>query len=481
MKEEEKYVPFREYVPAGESTFSIEVPLYFADRQFYFSYCTLTPRLFSDQAAKLGLDDQEELNQVFKYKIHYKGDYKEGIPLYPDSVVIANTETNPLNIVQRINTFFETKKPEGMTHLGVFMDWYDVRYDLLENTSWDDFVRTLMSFEYYGEPFNENRHYNKLPESARSVRGANNYLFPIARVRDVMDNIRFRIHIAPNTNLVFSTDSQFLAMGFSPTQIGKRRKYLKLKMENNLVNEFKCIEAEIKPNMVIMRGNQLTLGLEPHSNYFFTFPFVISITREENFKNVNYKTMLAKALQTYAQSSNLNFGFTYDETTKKFSFQFPNNPAFDYFVINIPSELSERLGFEFTTDIKKDARVGKAVRDADSFNVDEVENECRALILDTALVLVSDYYNFTNSTAGMHNAYMTALYPTSTATSMETPMVESCHTPPTMTLSKTLPTAKGFVLPKFQLSRFLDNRSFVNFKWTQGAYISGILRGKENK
>jgi hypothetical protein len=74
-------------------------------------------------------------------------------------------------------------------------------------------------------------------------------------------------------------------MGFTPSQIGKRRKFLKLKMENNLVNEFRCIEAEIKPAMTIMRGNQLTLGLEPHSNYFFTFPFVFSITREENLKN----------------------------------------------------------------------------------------------------------------------------------------------------------------------------------------------------
>ncbi len=117
--------------------------------------------------------------------------------------------------------------------------------------------------------------------------------------------------------------------------------------------------------------------------------------------------------------------------------------------------------------------------DADNFNVDEVANQARALILDTALVLVSDYYNSSNTTAGMHNAYLTALYPNSSATCLEIPMLESCHKPATMTLSKTLPSSEGFVLPKFKLSRFLDNRSFVNFKWTQGAYISGTLRGKE--
>jgi hypothetical protein len=442
MKEEEKYVPFREYVPAGASTFSIEIPLYFADRQFYFSYCTLTPRLFSDQAAKLGLDDKEELDQVFKYKIHYKGDYKEGIPLYPGSVVIANSETDSLNIVKRINTFFETKKPEGLAHLGMFMDWYDVRYDLLENTSWDDFVRNLMSFEYYDEPFNENRHYNKLPESARSVPGANNYLFPKSRVSDVMNHIRFRIHIAHNSNAVFSTDSQFLAMGFIPDQIGKRRKNNKLKMENNSMNEFETITAMVKPSMTIRGGNQLILGLEPHSNYLATSPLTFTITRKDNFKNINYNIKLAQAMQEYAKNCNLNFGFSYDTNTKKFSFVFPSNPAFDYFVIIIPSELAERLGFDFTTNITKEKSTGKVTKDADDFNIDETANEARALCLDTALVLISDYYNSSNKTAGMNNSYLTALYPTTTGTSMETPMVESCHAPTTMRVSSTQATSK---------------------------------------
>ena len=118
-------------------------------------------------------------------------------------------------------------------------------------------------------------------------------------------------------------------------------------------------------------------------------------------------------------------------------------------------------------------------KDADDFNIDETANEARALCLDTALVLISDYYNSSNTTAGMNNSYLTALYPTSTGTSMETPMVESCHAPTTMRLSSTLATSKGFVLPKFKLSRFLDNRNFVDFVWTKGAYVSGILRGKK--
>ena len=477
---EECYVPFREFVPPGHSTFSVPVPNYFSDRAFYFSYCTLTPSIFSDQAAKMDLDPPEELGQEFKYKIYYQGEYKDGLPLFPDTLVIPNTTTDALAIVQQINTFFEIKKPIGFNHLGMFIDWYDIRFDELTNTSWDDYVQEVMSFEYYGVPYNENLHYNKLPESARTVSGSNNYLFPTSRVSDVMDNIRFRIYIAPNTTFVFSTDSHLLAMGFTPVQIGKRGKNNKLRIVNDSITEFDFIMAFMKPNLVLMRGNQLNVGLEIHKNVFVTDPFIFKMTREENFKNLNYKAKLAQAMQLYAKESNINFGFNYDEASKKFSFEFPNNSAFDYFVITIPSELAERLGFGLNRYITKEIRTGKIVKDADDFNVDETTNEARALCFDTALVVVSDFYQTSNMTVGTPHAYMTSLYPTGLGT-MDIPMMESCHAPPTMRLSSTLPTAEGYVLPKFKLSRFLDNRLFVPFVWTKGAYISGALRGKEIK
>ena len=477
----ECYVPFRAYVPAGQSTFAIPIPNYFADREFYFSYCTLTPSVFAEQAAKMDLDPPEELKEKLKYKIYYQGEFKDGIPLYPDTLQISGTETDALAIVEKINTFFESKKPVGLNHLGVFMDWYDVRYEDVPNTSWDAFVQELMAFEYYGVPYNEKLHYNKLPLSARTVPGANNYLFPTSRVPDVMNNIRFRINIAPNTNVVFSTDSQLLAMGFTPVQIGKRRKNNKLKMENNSTSEYDFITAFLKPSLTIMRGNQLFVGLEPHNSYFVSEPFMFTITRQENFKNLNYKVKLAAAMQKYAIESNLNFGFTYDSTAKKFSFEFPNNPSFDYFEIVIPTELSERLGFDLVTNIKKDNRIGKVTKDAGDFDIDETANTARALCLDTNFVVISDYYNSSNTTVGMSTAYLTALFPTSAGTSLETPMMESCHAPATMTISSTLATGDGSVLPKFKLSRFLENNNFVNFVWTKGAFISGTLRGRKTK
>jgi hypothetical protein len=270
-------------------------------------------------------------------------------------------------------------------------------------------------------------------------------------------------------------------MGFTPVQIGNRKKNNKLKMENNSRSEYDFITAYLKPSLTFMKGNQLRVGLEPHNSYFVAEPFTFTITKQENLKNSNYKVKLAEAMQNYATESNLNFGFSYDTTAKKFSFEFPNNPAFDYFVIVIPTELSERLGFDLVTNIKKDNRTGKVTKDAGDFDIDETANEARALCLDTNFVVISDYYNTSNTTVGINTAYLTALFPTSAGTYLETPMMESCHAPPTMTVSSTLATGDGSVLPKFTLSRFLDNNKFVNFVWTKGAYISGTLRGRKTK
>jgi hypothetical protein len=52
-EQEESYVPFREYIPAGQSTFSIEVPLYFADREFFFSYLLSRQEFFPTKRLNL--------------------------------------------------------------------------------------------------------------------------------------------------------------------------------------------------------------------------------------------------------------------------------------------------------------------------------------------------------------------------------------------------------------------------------------------
>ena len=72
--------------------------------------------------------------------------------LYPDSVSIPQNVLIPYTLASTVNYFFETKKLQGTNHLGMFFDWYDIRFDNLENISWDDFVQTIMAEECYDQP-----------------------------------------------------------------------------------------------------------------------------------------------------------------------------------------------------------------------------------------------------------------------------------------------------------------------------------------
>jgi hypothetical protein len=472
----EIYQPFKIYIPAGQSTFSLQIPNYHTDREFFFSYLELTPEIFSEQAAKMNLDTDEELQQIIKYQIYYKIAFDPRRPLFSptDVAIIPISVINTINIMNNLNTFFEFKKPVGLQHLGMFIDWYDEKFDDVENLTWDEFVQNVMAEEYYKKPFDPKLHYNALPVSARTVPGANNYLFPINLSPDVMDSLRFRIHLAPHVNMVCSTNGQLLKMGFLQDQIGPRRANNRFYFSNLEPMEFKTITALLPPNIVIIPQNPLNVFLETNTPMYVTVPFTFSLTKEQSYSNVNYKELNTR-MAMYGNVVNYMFGFNYDETTKKFTFEYPINASLSNIQIVLSTDLAERLGFGLTTDITSENNTGKTVDDV--FDVDTVESKARALIMDTGPVVCS--YNDASSmtTVGITNSYMAALYPTHFGTSMVIPQVESCFKPPTMTLSNILYGSQGLVTAKFKLSRFFDENQLVNLVWTMGAYISGTLRG----
>ena len=472
----EIYQPFKVYIPAGESTFSLNIPNYHSDREFFFSYLELTPEIFSEQAAKMNLDTDEELQQVIKYSIYYKIAFDPRRPLFSpaDILTIPLSTVNTINIMNSVNTFFEFKKPVGLKHLGFFMDWYDEKFDDVENVTWDEFVQNVMAEEYYKKPFDPNLHYNKLPESARSVPGANNYLFPTNLSPDVLDTLRFRINIAPHVNVVCSTNGQLLKMGFIPDQIGPRRTNNRFYLSNGDNMGFLTITALNTPTIVIFPTNALNLFLESNIPMYVTEPFTFSLTKEKSYTNVNYKE-LGTAMGMYANYVNFMLGFGYDETTKKFTFEYPMNASFSKITIALTSDLAERLGFGLTTDITSDANTGKSVEDV--FDVATVESKCRALIMDTGPVICSYHNNSSMTTVGITDSYMAALYPAQFGTTLVIPQLESCFKPPTMMLSKMLYGSQGLVTANFKLSRFFDNNNLVNLMWTMGGFISGTLRG----
>ena len=474
----EVYVPFREFIPAGHSLFTVDVPQAYAKRNFFFSYLVLVPDFYSLQAALMKLDPDEELNVPIPYEIFYKINLPNEQSLYPDAITIPTSITVPATLTTSVNDFFETKKVEGTVHLGIFFDWYDLRFDDVDpNLTWDEYVRTIVAVEYYNRDFDENLHFNKLPVSARSVPGANNYLFPTALSDNLYEHLRWRINIAPMTDGLFSTLDQIKYMGFTEDQFGGKRKYKsKYMLENDSKMQFLSLMAEDSPIKVLGKCNALTVSLKSHALFYNTHPFEFHLTKEDYLKNANVTTTIKEALKDYAPTCNFTTGFHYNSTKKTFTFDFPANSVLNELMIGIPVELSERLGFDFATEIKKYAPTGKPVDD--SFNISEAETKARALAYDTSLVIISHQNSSSNATAGINYSYMAALYPTGFGT-LEISAVEACFKPPTMKLPITLYGKRDTVPATFKVSRFLDNSELTNLIWTNGAYIFGVLRGVE--
>jgi hypothetical protein len=376
-----------------------------------------------------------------------------------------------------INQFFEATKPEGTQHLGLFIDWYDIRFDAVENLTWDQFVREIMAKEYYNTDFDEKLHFNKLPLSARTVPRANNYLFPTTTSESLYENIRWRIHVAPMVDGLFSTPTQLYGMGFTEEQLGGSRRYKrKYVVDNESKNSFKTLVAKNKPVIMFGKNNNLIVSLKSNALAYTTHPIEFSLTKEKSFKNMNYKNTIKKVLQDYASSCNFTTGLNYDETKKMFTFEFSKNPHLRNMSIHLPPELSERLGFNFVSDIKEATGAGKKVED--EIDISQSETKARALAYDTSLVIISHNNSSANTTAGINHSYMAALYPTGFGT-LEIPAIESCYKAPTMNLPITLYGNPSTVPATFKLSRFLDDSKLTNLVWTNGAYIFGVLRGIE--
>ena len=472
---EDVFVPFRADLPAGHSKFTVDVPTSFADREFFFSHIVLVPDFYAQQALGFDLDADEELDQLELYDMYLSVNFKNNPPLYPSSLTIPNLVNTTADCATEINNFFQTHKPLGLLRLGAFMDWTDVWFNPEKHTTWENYIK-FMAPAFYGEAFDPNKHFNALPISARSVPGANNYLYPTVLTSINLHNLRFRLNIAPNTNFVMSTNGQFNSMGFSDEQLGERegRGKGQYVFKNEYKSKFHTIEAENPSKVVLTKDNPLTVQLTVHNLNFYSDMIRISITKRDTMKNGNFLTTIKKALDALAEQCNIQVNFSYSENDKQFTFTFPLNLSMEEMTLVFPTELCERLGFGLLNDITNRNRIGKKVDD--TINVKDLADKARALVMDTSLVVVSDDNTSANTTAGIFEKFMCALFPTGQGT-MEIPQTETCYSPAKIKLPSMYTGSNPTVPTTFRLSRYLDRNVLVNLVWKTGGYVFGILRG----
>ena len=474
----EVYVPFKQRIPLGRSEFTVNVPHIYTDRTFFFSSLVLMPDFYSKEAQAENLEDEEVLNTPIDYEVFFKVIFDSTPPFYPDTYIMPPKEvTTTVLLAEAVNKFFEIHKPAVATRLGVFFDWIDLRFNN-DLSSWDNWVQNIMAFAYYGEDYDPAKFYDALPLSARSITGANNYLIPTNLTAENLLHLRFRIALAPNTSAIFSTGGPLFKMGFTDSQLGKRVKRNKLSIINEENAAFNFVIAKQALTVDLEKTTTFKLNLEMTNTDYVSDSSIVSITKGDSVKNVNYKNVLKEVLDVISYESNLKFDISYSEAEKTFSFTFPLDRAIRLATFVVPKELSERLGFDLVTDITTNNKKGHPV--PEEVDIKNTEAKARALGYDTGVVVVSNANIRSNTTAGINEEFMCSLYPTSTGT-FEIPHLESCFKPATTKLPHYYTSSTGVVQAQFKLSRFLDNDDLVHLDWKNGAYVCGLLRGSKPK
>ena len=466
----EVYVSFKTRIPAGSCKFVVKVPKLNTDRQFFFSSLFLTPDFYSLEAAYEDLDDPDVLNTPIKYSLQLTTIFTNNSSLHPDEFWLPKSYKKHSDLLEKVNTFFEAKKPSICKHLGAFYDWTDLRYE--EGTSWDEFVREMAEV-YYNVPFDESKHFNALPPSARSVPGSNNYLFPTDLNEETVENLRIRLFLAPNINALMSTVGQMKSLGFTRSQLSKKKNN-KVFIANETFPGYTIIEAEDPMHETFTNTHQFKMALQLDSTLFWSEVFMLTITKGDSMKNINYVPLLKTLMEEMTENVNLNIDLGYNEDKKEFKFTFPIHDSIAKCTLIVSKDLAERLGYGLITDISESNKQGERVED--NIDVTKTETRARALGYDTGVIVVTNDGTSSNLMSGFSDQFMCCIYPTSTGT-FEIPLLESCFSPPTMSMPQQFQSASGFVPITFKLSRFLDTDQPVNLDWKNGAFISGLLRG----
>jgi hypothetical protein len=475
----EVYVPFKQRIPLGRSEFTVKVPQIYTDRRFFFSSLVLMPDFYSKEAQAENTEDQEVLDTPIDYEVFYKIIFETTPPFYPDTFTLVPREiTTTVQLVEAINSFFEIHKPAVATRLGMFFDWIDLRFDGNPLSGWDNWVQNVMALAYYGEDYDPAKHYNALPLSARSVIGVNNYLIPTNLTGENLQHLRFRLILAPNTTGAFSTGGPLRDMGFTQTQLGQRGKLNKLRIVNEENATFHFLLANKSFVENLDKTSTFKVDLEITTTDYVSNNSIVSVTKGDSVKNVSYEKALKKVLEVFSYDSNIKIDMSYSEAEKTFSFTFPQDRAIRRATIVVPTDLSERLGFELVNDITNNNKKGQPV--SEDVDVKNTEAKARALGYDTGVVVVSNANIRSNTTAGINEEFMCSLYPTATGT-FEIPHLESCFKPATTQLPHFYTSSTGTVPAHFKLSRFLDNDDLVHLDWKNGAFVSGLLRGSKPK
>ena len=458
-------IPFSIRLEAEESKFSIDVDKKFTNnpnRLFSFSTVTLTPDYYSQQAFKLNLDSDDELNAKVESEFNIEVEYYKNVYLaksYTSSSVAQSIGT----IIANINKFYATHKPEGMLFPPIVFDWCHVNAlsaDVDAVTFYKENAKEL-----YGEDYNEAKHRNALPNDFQNnkfeVKGLNDFKFPTNAA--VMDFIRIRMMIAPHVKVAFSNDELPLALGFSDLQMPHRKKG-QYNVENPFTHFVSTLVCHNKPS-ITPQVYTTKVSLYPNISHVTSDTGILATTkgreRKPELLAQDYSTIISKMAKTMF----LNIKLEYMTDQKQFKFVVPTAPGL-IVSLRVSPYVATLLGYGHVDLITPSTKTPKAQSTEVPFS--DVETLSKVLVYDTGMVVVSLDQQGSQQTHQFTNTVMAIL---------DTDNAGILTTKPGLEFSR-VPVSPFNSNLEFVLYKYSEANQPIPLGWKVGSYIRGLLVGK---
>ena len=483
------FCPFQTRITAGHCTFQVNIPKPFLTgylpstttttthslepkkRQFHFAALSLYPSFYNRDALLLNYDTTEDLALKLKYDVEVRYNVSTSAYANQGELNVPRGETVGLaGWLTNLNQLSVGLKPDGMTRPPFFFDWidlinYEAMSDMLKESGNADEVIASEALDYYNEAFDPTLHANKLPSSCKTVPGSNPYLLPTNNVFvAVEDRLRLRLCVAPQTKVAFSSQKVLEHLGFIGLSRATNRRFV---FSNPLSNGYVFFTADVMPDYKV-RVEATKLSVSPTAESFFHSTQLLLTGPDMRSHEALLKELKALFV-SLTQLTNVDMDVTYDNTSKLFAFQWPNNAGI-HVTLTGNEELFETLGFGLVKSINKTS-TGKEF----SVNTRETSGKTKVLVFDTGQVIVTCSNAASNTTSITSNQYMVSLFPLSSgkmemltdgkaASSVVPPAFETVN--------------NNMVVLECKLWKFNDAGVMVPFNWVCGSVMTGILMGR---
>lgn len=492
---DEKAKPIKCLVRSRESHFDVTLPNYFfvdsqtiTSKRILLTDVRLCPDYYSQMAAEHGLDSAEEDESATSIPIKITANISPTIFRNAGchEHLVANTlatKTTASELMEKFNKFVFDNKPSDFLHVPVFFDWCHMK--ILEYTE-----AMMLAYESNLWPEDQSyttvSHSNVLDKTVRNLPNVNNFKFPTIRSVDVMTNTRARMHLAPNTRIIFSNPYLMTRFGFTISQcITFNRQYIFV----NETHKWKIITANLpyfyvdtsKASMVEQTEilNYVTSDIRGDHKIrvdicrpdICTDVVLMEVKKKDWLKNnTALETALNVALKQLGQELNFLIQVSYQAVGKKFKFIFPDSTYISDIKLYTGAELAQRLQYGLVDYITKDSASPEDAVDSSL----TYEEKARTLVYDTQIVWITLDQTSCNVTLNSNQEVMCILYPYRDGT-MRSSNSDLSHTVklPNYALGS------DYILVRFNLWTFDQESKPVPLKWNTSSTVTGLLRSQK--